>query len=87
VLEHLSDPQLFLEHLRKMLAPGGAFVGLVPARSLLGLGYMLFHRANGLRVRLFGRKSIAKLAQQAGLDAIEIRRCGLFSLTFKLRAC
>ena len=23
MLEHLSDPQLFLEHLRKMLAPGG----------------------------------------------------------------
>ena len=86
-LEFVERPDRVLANARKMLAPGGVFVGLVPARSLLGFGYAVFHRANGLRIRLFGRDSIARLAEEAGLVAVDSRRCGLFSLAFKLRPC
>ena len=86
-LEFVEQPERVFANARKMLAPGGVFVGLVPARSGFGWVYSLFHRANGLRIRLFDRRAVAQLAEDAGLVAVETRRCGLFSLAFKLRSC
>ena len=84
-LEFAPQPERVFANARKMLAGGGVFVGLVPKRSWFGGFYSLFHRANGLRIRLFDRQAVAQLAEDAGLVVVEIRRCGLFSLAFQLR--
>ena len=68
-----------------MLARGGVFVGLVPAEGVAGRTYAGFHRRHGLQVHLFDRTRLKQLAEEAGLSVESSRRCGLFSLAFKLR--
>ena len=84
-LEFVAHPERVLANARRMLAPGGVFVGLVPAEGWGGRIYAGFHRRHGLAVRLFDRPGVERLAEAAGLSMEKSRRCGLFSLAFRLR--
>lgn len=67
-LEFVDDPLRTLEGFAAVLRHGGSFLLLYPRRSALGRLYRLYHRANGIRIRLFSRDELRALFRTAGFS-------------------
>ena len=76
VIEHLPSPLAFLETLRSRLVPGGLVVGQTPdaaclERRVFGDAWTQWHLPQHLVV--FDRETLARHAERAGLEVVEIR--------------
>ena len=71
LLEFVAAPESILVNARRLVAPGGSMVCLVPPDNLAGRLYRAYHLRNGISVALFSRASFAQLVDNAGwmLDA------------------
>jgi SAM-dependent methyltransferase len=85
VLEFCVDPAAVVLNLKKVLDSGGRIVFLVPRKSIISSVYVLFHRLNGLSIRLFSLRAMKDLLSNAGVEVYEARHCGLFSLIVAAR--
>ena len=80
--EFLPNPHAALEKVAGLLRPGGSIVLLVPRKSLGGYLYLLFHRRNGMRVRLF---SWAKREREFRLRPARAQKVFPFSMALQFR--
>ena len=85
VIEHVLDPVSFLEHIHRVLAPGGIFICItVDSNSILFQLARLLYRASGGRsygalericevhhLHHFNRRSLARALSRAGLEIVE----------------
>jgi 2-polyprenyl-3-methyl-5-hydroxy-6-metoxy-1,4-benzoquinol methylase len=85
VLEFCEDQARVVRNLKNVLNSNGRIIFLVPRRSVLGFVYIMFHRLNGLAIRIFSRRRIEDLLDREGLEVYEARRCALFSLVVAAR--
>ncbi len=86
VVEHMDDPGAFLDHVARVLRPGGVFVAETPAQESL-YHHVLFTRAKvlsgrrsvevgmhpGTHIFKFGRKAWTNILQRRGFDVLEMR--------------
>lgn len=70
VLEHINEPEIFLERAVQFLKPGGKLIVTVPSGPRTAFDKHIGHR------RHFNSKSLTKLLEDAGMEEIEIRRYG-----------
>jgi SAM-dependent methyltransferase len=68
-LEFAGDPLEALRGFAASLRAGGRMLLLYPRRGLLGSLYRMYHRSNGIEVRLFGIDDIHGLFHHAGFAA------------------
>ncbi|MHB1310887.1 MAG: class I SAM-dependent methyltransferase [Gemmatimonadaceae bacterium] len=69
VIEHLADPDAFLEHVRRLVEPGGWFVATVPAFRALWTA----HDDLNQHVTRYRRDELASLVAAHGLDVVHAR--------------
>lgn len=78
VIEHLPDPRLFLQHILRLLLPGGLVVIVTPDRS--GFQARLFgsrwRSAIADHVHLFSSRQLCDLLQQSGFAVLRKRSWG-----------
>jgi SAM-dependent methyltransferase len=75
-LEFAARPEAVLEGFARCLRPGGQLVLLFPRRNWLGLALWLFHKRNGVRIRLWPRRRLLSWLTAAGFERPESwRRC------------
>ena len=74
VFDFVEDPAAGLDAIRRHLAPGGRAVVSAAAVSLVGIGYALVRRLQGVRVRLFTSRRLRALAAGCGLRCTAVRR-------------
>lgn len=85
VVEHMDDPGEFLDHVARVLRPGGIFVAETPAQESL-YHHVLFTRAKllarrtaevgmhpGTHIFKFGRKAWGNVLRRRGFDVLETR--------------
>jgi 2-polyprenyl-3-methyl-5-hydroxy-6-metoxy-1,4-benzoquinol methylase len=86
VLEHLRDPGLVLEQVRRVMVPRGALLVSVPnfghwyvrARALLGIfDYDQRGLLDSTHVRFFTRRSIERLLRRTGFNIVRRETTGL----------
>ncbi len=68
-LEFCSDPVGALGGIQRHLSDGGQLVVLYPRRGAWGNAYLMYHRAWGVPVRLFGAVEMQQMMQRAGFEA------------------
>lgn len=73
VLEFVGDPATVLTNARRHVTESGRCAVLVPPAGLPGELYALYHRRNGLRIRLFTPSALANIAREAGWHVRESR--------------
>lgn len=78
-LEFTSAPGAVVRSLAACVRPGGRFALLFPRRNWIGVLYALYHRAHGVRIRLFSHAQIAGFLRAAGLQMPGGRRDGWLS--------
>ncbi|MCA9594385.1 MAG: class I SAM-dependent methyltransferase [Myxococcales bacterium] len=71
-LEFCGDPARAVERLCRHVAPGGRLVLLFPTQSPVGKLYALYHRAFGVRVRLFALEELSRWVERGGLTPTEL---------------
>jgi SAM-dependent methyltransferase len=74
VFDFVEDPAVGLEAIRRHLAAGGRAVVSAAAVSLIGIGYALVRRLQGVRVRLYTSRRLCALAAASGLRCVAVRR-------------
>ena len=74
MFDFVEDPARALEAIRRHLAPGGRAVVAAAAVSLVGIGYALVRRLQGVRVRLYTSGRLRAFAASAGLRCTAARR-------------
>ena len=79
MLEFVPDPVAVFANAARLAMPGARLVALVPTRSILGRAYRLFHRRNGLSVRLFDAAALAAMAAASGWALSRIVPAGPYS--------
>ena len=77
VIEHLPDPKETVEHIWKLLKPGGYFVGEIPSadcveRILFGPYWGGYHLPRHLT--FFSKKHIIRFLEQSGFVDVKLRR-------------
>src|SRR3954452_19196129 len=78
-LEHVRDVQLFLSELRRVLRPGGTLAVTTPAHSrltvlrLLARGWESEFEPLSPHLRFLTRRSLARLLDDLGFDAVSVR--------------
>lgn len=83
VVEHMDDPGAFLDHVARVLRPGGIFVAETPAQESL-YHHVLFARAKvrpttevgmypGTHIFKFGRKAWANILQRRGFSLLDLQ--------------
>ncbi len=72
VLEFVVDPEQAFRNLRELMSPGGRLVVQVPRRGLGGAWYRLEKAAHRIRVHLFSREWLARVAADAGLALLDV---------------
>lgn len=82
-LEFCPRPARVIRALGRLLLPGGRLVLMLPTRGIIGSLYRAHHRRNGLRIHLFSRRWILRVARAGGLRVVEWRRVG-FNLVVRL---
>jgi 2-polyprenyl-3-methyl-5-hydroxy-6-metoxy-1,4-benzoquinol methylase len=70
VIEHLDEPQAFLHHARRYIAPGGTLVVTVPSGPMNAFEKSIGHRQH------FTSESIASLVASAGMRVLKVERAG-----------
>ena len=82
VLEHLFAPLAVLEQVRRVLRPHGRFCATVPYHGMLkniGIALMGFEKhydPTYPHIRFFTKRSLAGLADRAGLEVESVGACG-----------
>jgi 2-polyprenyl-3-methyl-5-hydroxy-6-metoxy-1,4-benzoquinol methylase len=76
VLEHVPSPRLILNEVVRILRSGGVFIAQLP--SVDSLGFRLFgplwcYTQPAVHLTYFGRRTLTKMMQEAGLTILEIR--------------
>lgn len=66
-LEFTQMPESVLANVSSMLNPGGSFILLCPAKSVLGLIYSGYHFGHAIRIKLFDRDDLFALGDKVGL--------------------
>ena len=66
LLEFVASLQEVLANARRLVAPAGIMVCLVPPDNLAGRLYQKFHQSNGVNISLFSKLSFGQQADQAG---------------------
>jgi SAM-dependent methyltransferase len=85
-LEFVPDPGRALRGFAECLRPGASLVLLFPRRGTLGTLYRLYHRAHGVRIRLFTSDEIARYCVAAGLrEPTATIHCRLSSVSYARR--
>jgi 2-polyprenyl-3-methyl-5-hydroxy-6-metoxy-1,4-benzoquinol methylase len=74
VFDFVDDPAAGLDAIRRHLAPEGRAVVSAAAVSLIGIGYALVRRLQGVRVRLYTPHRLRALAAARGLRCAAVRR-------------
>ena len=74
VFDFVDDPTAGLAAIRRHLAEGGRAVVSAAAVSLIGIGYALVRRLQGVRVRLYTSRRLRALAAASGLRCAAVRR-------------
>jgi SAM-dependent methyltransferase len=69
VIEHLADPHAFMEHIRRVVAPGGWFIATVPAFRELWTA----HDDLNEHVTRFRRDELASLVASHDLEVVHAR--------------
>jgi SAM-dependent methyltransferase len=67
-LEFCTDTAGALRGVHAHLRDRGRLVVLYPNRGIWGNGYLMYHRASGVRVRLFDPTEMQQLMQSVGFD-------------------
>jgi SAM-dependent methyltransferase len=81
-IEHVRDVQLFLSEVRRVLRPGGGLALTTPAHDrLTGVRLAVAGFESGFdplspHLRFFTRRSLARLLDAMGFDAVSIKRRG-----------
>lgn len=70
VVEHLDEPQIFLQNLRRYVAPGGLLFVTVPCGPMNAYERSIGHRQH------FTSETISSLLRRSGFEVIEILRAG-----------
>lgn len=78
-LEFVSDPGHVIRGLAACLRQRGRLALLVPRRTMLGRFYALYHRAHGVRIRLFSHAEVGSMLAAAGLRLHDRWRDGTLS--------
>jgi len=78
VLEFVPDRERALANLARGLRVEGPreITLLILARCVTGYGYWLLRRCNGFSVPMYTRRGLERLAGEAGLRVVELRRAG-----------
>ncbi len=84
LLEFVPDPVAVLKNARRGVSPGGRLILLVPAANAVGLLYRLYHKRNGLAVRVFDRTAIGDAARAAGWSVARLGRAGIMATAAEL---
>jgi ubiquinone/menaquinone biosynthesis C-methylase UbiE len=66
ILEFVDDPETIIANARRHAEVNASLVVLVPLANLWGLLYKAYHRRNGLRIKLFSKQEICRIAEHAG---------------------
>ena len=85
MLEFVPDPAAVLVNARRHVAEDGFLVVLLPRPTLVGRLYQLYHRRNGLRIRLFSPAVFAELAARSGWRVEAEREVPPFTGIVRLR--
>jgi len=74
VLDFVEDAGAGLHAIRRHLAPGGRAVVSAAAPSVVGIGYALVRKMQGVRVRLYTSDRLRDIAAGCGLRCMKARR-------------
>jgi ubiquinone/menaquinone biosynthesis C-methylase UbiE len=84
MLEFVADPVAVMANAARHAVPGARLVALIPTCSILGRAYRLFHRRNGLSIRLFNRAELDALAVASGWTLSRMAPAGPYSAAAEL---
>jgi 2-polyprenyl-3-methyl-5-hydroxy-6-metoxy-1,4-benzoquinol methylase len=85
-LEFTAQPKQVIASLAACVRPHGRFVLLFPRRSWLGTLYATYHRAHGVRIRIFSNAEIRGFMLAAGLEPLAgWRDCWLSTIALATR--
>ena len=92
VIEHLYDPQLFVQRVREALAPGGVFIVSTPYHGYIkNLALALSGRLDahftslwrGGHIKFWSRQTLTALLESAGFEVLDFRGAGRLPLFWK----
>jgi len=84
LIEFVADPIGVLTNARKMAAPTGTMVCLVPPDNLAGRLYRLYHRRHGIAISLFSRQAFERSAHEAGWEIGKSEFVFPYSMAYQL---
>jgi len=92
VIEHLYNPQAFIDFCRQQLKPGGELIITTPYHGYLkNLMLSIFNRWDshmdplwlGGHIKLWSRKTLTKVLTNSGFTVIQFKGCGRFPYFWK----
>lgn len=92
VIEHLYNPQAFIDFCRQQLKPGGELIITTPYHGYLkNLMLSIFNRWDshmdplwlGGHIKLWSRKTLTKVLTNSGFTVTQFRGCGRFPYFWK----
>lgn len=92
VIEHLYDPEAFVDFCRRQLVPGGEIIITTPYHGYLkNLALSLFNQWDkhmnpiwlGGHIKLWSRKTLTKVLTNAGFTVMQFKGCGRFPYFWK----
>lgn len=82
-LEFCRNPAAAIKNSAAALRQNGIIVLTAPTLSLFGIVYALFHLTHGFRVKLFRKKELREMLQQAGMQIVLMRKINALSVIIK----
>jgi len=82
-LEFCDDPSAAIKNSANALKKNGTLVLMAPPKSFLDLLYAFFHSRHGFKIKLFSKKELRQIMQEAGFEIVSIKKVTLLSIIVK----